>query len=142
MIFLIISYVVGAILLVWDCIIYVVDAEDVEDDKDVRNVILLAVIFMLIIFALYMLADNVQPLDCAFGCNTFASNQTIIDIGCDKMGSSTLRFFSTLIAFLFVLFFSLGLFFYSDNKEAQHAIKDAENFRTISLKMFHYLICL
>jgi hypothetical protein len=33
-------------------------------------------------FILYMLADNEQPMDCGFDCDTFAANQTINDLDC------------------------------------------------------------
>jgi hypothetical protein len=30
----------------------------------------------------YMLADNEQPMDCGFDCDTFTANQTINDLDC------------------------------------------------------------
>ena len=47
---------------------------------------------------LYMLADNQQPIDCAFGCDTFAANTTRNELECDLRGNNAMRLVFMLVA--------------------------------------------
>lgn len=51
---------------------------------------------------LYLLADNQQPLDCAFNCDTFAANQTFNEINCNAQVNSGVRLLFMLLCFCFV----------------------------------------
>ena len=66
--------------------------------------------FFLLVFCLpmYLLADNQQPLDCAFGCDTFAANMTENEINCEMYGNSGLRIGFTTLSFLIVIFTPLA----------------------------------
>ena len=53
---------------------------------------------------LYMLADNQQPIDCAFGCDTFAANTTRNELECDLRGNNAMRLVFMLVALgIFIL---------------------------------------
>ena len=43
-------------------------------------------------FTLFILGDNSQPLDCQFGCDFSASNQTLNELSCDEIGVAKLKF--------------------------------------------------
>ena len=60
-------------------------------------------------FLVYLLADNQQPLDCAFGCDTFAANMTQNEIDCNMRGSAGLRLGFMGATLLIVIFVSCGL---------------------------------
>jgi hypothetical protein len=61
-------------------------------------------------FILYMLADNEQPMDCGFDCDTFAANQTINDLDCDIQTNSGLRLGFMLVTLGIVVVVGLLLF--------------------------------
>ncbi len=107
--FLLISFIAGIILLVVYCIIYSITLSDDKNAEDYFWVPWVAFILLAICFPMYVLADNAQPLDCAFGCDTFASNQTINDIGCNQVGNSELRLGFTLVSFIIVSSLSIVL---------------------------------
>ena len=79
----------------------------VIDDDD--SVILLVVSAILLVpcMVLYLLADNAQPLDCEFGCDTFAANQTMNDISCDVLTNSGVRLGLMILTFIVVGVFAL-----------------------------------
>ena len=92
-------------------IIYSVYSFDaIKKDKNVSFIVPMACILLVIIAPMYILADNLQPLDCAFGCDTFALNQTRNEIGCNRVGNSALRFAFTIITFIIVLTLSIIFF--------------------------------
>lgn len=62
-------------------------------------------------FILFLLADNEQPIDCAFDCDTFAANQTVNAITCNKRGNDGLRLGFMLVPFIMVFIIGSGLFF-------------------------------
>lgn len=82
-----------------------------KKDKVFTKLVSLSMVVMVVCLPLYLLADNRQPLDCAFGCDTFAANVTINSITCDQAANSAVRLLFTLITFIplapiiFVLFF-------------------------------------
>lgn len=55
-----------------------------------------------VLIPVYVLADNLQPLDCYWGCDTFAANATQNDLNCNNSGNSGLRLGFT--GFSFILF--------------------------------------
>ena len=68
-------------------------------DKDKRLPSLIpSGIFLAFSLCMYLLADNEQPLDCGFGCDTFAANQTMNEISCNVEANSGLRLAFMLLA--------------------------------------------
>ena len=69
--FLFICIVVGASLLISECIPLILYIDEYPlIHKEVKKITLGIICVLLIIgFGLYLLADNSQPLDCSFGCD-------------------------------------------------------------------------
>ena len=65
---------------------------------------------VILCFPLYILADNHQPLDCAFGCDRFAANTTMNDLNCRQTVNSSVRLGFTVLTFILVTTFSLIYF--------------------------------
>ncbi len=120
--FLLISFIAGIILLVVYCIIYSLTLSDDKNAEDYFWVPWVAFILLAICFPMYVLADNAQPLDCAFGCDTFATNQTINDISCKQVGNSALRLGFTLVTFIIMPLLSLVLFFCRKNTKVAEKV--------------------
>lgn len=116
--FLIISVVVGIVLMFF----YGLFSYKSIDDKQFKFIVPVAFILVLIAFPMYILADNLQPLDCAFGCDSFASNLTQNDLGCNEVANSALRLCFTLAAFLIVFMLSIILFCCRNNTGGEKAI--------------------
>lgn len=74
-------------------------------------ILVFSVIFLALSVFMYLLADNQQPLDCAFNCDTFAANQTINEISCNTHANSSVRLSLMLIASIIV--FSLAVIWIS-----------------------------
>ena len=64
----------------------------------------------IICLPLYILADNFQPLDCAFRCDTFAANTTIHEINCNQTANNGVRLAFNAIVFIVVSVFSVVYF--------------------------------
>ena len=93
-----IIFLYGIIVKVFDCKRSKVNLENLKDNK----CIITASVITVICLFLYLLADNTQPIDCAFGCNfstltnysfecNTSSNMTEIEGSCDITGNSILR---------------------------------------------------
>ncbi len=86
-IFLGISVVVGWIMMVGYFVCAMVILQKTDEDRQCHAIIsFFILITAAIFFPAYLLADNEKPLDCVFGCDSFAFNQT--DIGNDTLNSS------------------------------------------------------
>ena len=72
-----------------------------------RCIIPLSFLLLLLSFILYILADNNQPLDCAFGCDFVAANQTLNDFGCSMVANSALRLGFTIVTITLISTFSI-----------------------------------
>lgn len=116
--FLVISVVVGTTLMT----VYGVFSYKKIDNRQYAFIAPLVCVFLLIAFPLYILADNLQPLDCAFGCDSFASNQTRNSIGCDEVGNSALRLGFSFAAFLIVSILSIILFCCRNNTTGEKVV--------------------
>ena len=116
--FLVISVVVGIILM----IVYSAISYSSNQDKEWRWIVPLACILLVVIFPMYILADNLQPLDCAFGCDTFAFNQTQNEISCNEVGNSALRLGFTVVAFITVAFLSSVFFCCRHNTKGEKVV--------------------
>ena len=72
-------------------------------DKDSELFILVPSLILLIpSVCMYLLADNQQPLDCGFNCDTFVANQTINEISCNAQVNSGVRLLFMLLCLGFV----------------------------------------
>ncbi len=79
----------------------------------------IAFITMMFCFPMYVLADNHQPLDCAFGCDFSASNTTIdFNTNCDIVGNAILRFFFVTVTFILIAILS-PIFFICQKRNAK-----------------------
>lgn len=85
----------------------------------------LATVALAISLPFYILADNEQPLDCGFDCDTFASNGTQNDLTCDVTTNSAIRLSFTIITFIVVSSVSILLFFFREDTKADEI--DAED---------------
>lgn len=93
--FVVVCIVIGSGLMIVNSIH---DATLLREAKNDSWIVHFSCIVLVICFPLFLLTDNQQPLDCAFGCDTFASNQTVHEIECNASGSSGVRLaFTTLI---------------------------------------------
>ena len=82
--------------------------------RKIKKIICITIAFaffpLLFCFPMYLLADNQQPIDCAFGCDTFAANMTQNEIDCNMIGSAGLRLGFMGVTLLIVIFVLCGLF--------------------------------
>ena len=72
-------------------------------DKDYA-LIITVVSFILLVpsLCMYLLADNQQPLDCGFNCDTLAANQTLNEISCSAQINNGVRLLFMLLCLGFV----------------------------------------
>ena len=59
----------------------------------------------------YIISDNFQPLDCAFGCDRIVANASISKINCNQRANSGTRLTLILIT-LFIVMVMSGTYFY------------------------------
>ncbi len=69
------------------------------------------ILIVTICLPFYLLADNFQPLDCAFSCDTIVANATINTIRCNQTANSGVRLGFTLTTLIIVIIIS-GAYFY------------------------------
>lgn len=119
--FFIICVIIGSALMVVYCIFSMNKLKE-DGHDDWSWIVPLAFIILVICFPMYVLADNLQPLDCAWGCDSFATNETLNVIGCNTVGNSALRLGFTLVTFIAVLVLSLLLFCCRSNTKGEKAI--------------------
>ena len=96
--FVVICFFAGLFAMVVNCIYSCVKL------KEINKTITLVFFLLLFCFPMYLLADNQQPIDCAFGCDTFAANTTLNDISCDMMGNAILRIGFMVVSLAILLF--------------------------------------
>ncbi len=88
-----------------------------EKNKSFTVLVTISFIVLIFCFPLYILADNHQPLDCAFGCDTFAANMTS-NLNCNVVANATTRFFFTVVTFILIAIIS-PIFFYCQKRNAK-----------------------
>lgn len=81
-----------------------------DGDKVFRTLATFVLIVAMICFPLYFLAENKQPLDCAFGCDSFAANSTIEGLMCNRIANSATRIGFTSFTFVSITALSLTIF--------------------------------
>lgn len=72
---------------------------------------------MLLCLPLYLLADNRQPLDCAFGCDTFALNLGLNALSCNSLANEGVRIGFTTLALIFIG--TIPIIFFILNRKAR-----------------------
>ncbi len=81
-------------------------------DKSFNQLVTIGMILIVTIcLPFYLLADNFQPLDCAFSCDTIVANATISTTTCNRTANSGVRLGFTLTTLIIVLIFS-SVYFY------------------------------
>ena len=83
-------------------------------NDEVKVVISVVAVVVIIALPLYLLADNQQPLDCVWGCDSFASNSTRMDaevegISCNEWANSGLRLGFIVTSLMFIVGALIGL---------------------------------
>ena len=91
------------------------DKSPVHHEGTIKVSVFGIAIFLSFALMLYMLADNEQPIDCAWDCDSFASNSTrmeAVDMGmlCNETGNSVMRlvFMGCTLALVIVSLIWLG----------------------------------
>lgn len=113
--FFIISILVGwGLMIVYGILSYWI----LDDKSRITWLVPVATVTLALCFPLYILADNEQPLDCGFSCDTFASNVTQNEFTCDVTSNSATRLSFTLVAFIAVGAISILLLFFHDDTKA------------------------
>ena len=75
-------------------------------DKSFNQLVTIGMILIVTIcLPFYLLADNFQPLDCAFSCDTIVANATISTTTCNRTANSGVRLGFTLTTLIIVLIF-------------------------------------
>ena len=106
-------------------------ATNKNNSKLYTGLISFTFVSMLFCFPLYLLADNRQPLDCAFGCDTFASNQTLNIVSsnqtsntpfCNNSANEALRFTFTVLALVFIG--TIPIIFFFLNHQAREEVTE------------------
>ncbi len=82
-----------------------------------KVVVGIAFIGLVFCLPLYLLADNQQPFDCAFGCDDFANNITANALSCNSTLNSSVRLSFTALSFIFIA--TLSLVFFACNRKAR-----------------------
>lgn len=111
--FLVILVVVGALFVTINCIFAIK-----KSDKKVHPLICVTYIVVLISLPLFLLANNRQPLDCAFGCHTLGRNATGSVDGCNSAGAGGLRLVILILLLIGISTISLLLFLNRNKSEA------------------------
>ncbi len=104
--FLVLCLIAGTGVMVISAVYFI---QKTSNDNYAKFYILGGLIVLVPSFLMYMLADNQQPIDCAFGCDSFASNTTDIELTCNTSGSSGLRLGLMVPTFVAVLVVGLVL---------------------------------
>lgn len=107
--FLVITVVAGLSLMTVNCF-YVLKVLKDHKQQDQNWLIYTTYGVAVVCFPLYMLTDNLQPLDCAFGCDVLGRNQTLNEPNCNVRGSSGFRLAISLVIFIVVALSSALLF--------------------------------
>ena len=97
---------------------YWVHAQRTNKRKDLLFTCLttIGLLAFILCYPLFLLADNHQPLDCAFGCDSYAANETAEDLaGCNQNLNSGVRLGFITISFIVMSSFSV-LFFVCNSR--------------------------
>ena len=106
-------------------------ATNKNNSKLYTGLISFTFVSMLFCFPLYLLADNRQPLDCAFGCDTFifnqplnivSSNQTLNVPSCNILGNEAVRVGFAAVSLIFIG--TIPIIFFFLNHEAREEVTE------------------
>lgn len=119
--FLLICVLTGSVLMTINSI-YAANLLKNSDHKHYTWIAYLALAALLICLPMFLLTDNLQPLDCAFRCDSFSKNQTLQEIECDQGSSSGVRLGLSMVVFIVVTSLSLLLFGCKHNTKGEGVI--------------------
>lgn len=90
--FFVILSIIGCAGIVINCRYtkYAINTNDKKKDRKCDISLFIVGILLFLCLPLYLLSDNQQPIDCIFGCDSFAFNTTMTN-GCDMKTNSVLR---------------------------------------------------
>lgn len=111
--FYIVSVIIGELFMLAYCIFSIRQLRR-EEIKEYAWLAPLSFVIISISFPIHILTDNEQPLDCAFGCDSFVTNKTLSDflneMSCDRVGNSALRLGASLVIFVVISVLTTTLF--------------------------------
>ncbi len=122
-VFMIIIVITGIIFMTVNCF-YVLDLLQKSNQQDLNWIIYVTYGLVVVCFPIFMLTDNLQPLDCAFGCDTLERNQTLNNLNCNVRGSSGFRLAFSIIIFIILTLSSSLLFFCRKDKTEEFINKE------------------
>lgn len=130
--FLTLCVLVGVGLMCFYCFLSMIKFyRDADGFKGKCSYLVVLLVLLIICFPIYLLADNFQPLDCDWGCDSFVTNGTLGALGCDAVGISRLRLgFSTATFLVVALIFTptiLILFRLTTEEENKEENESNEN---------------
>ena len=109
----------------------------VKIDNDNSLFILVpTLVLMALSLCMYLLADNAQPLDCGFGCDTFAANQTMNIISCNAQANRGLRFGFTFVTFIMVI--SLALIWICIVMRSDKTVEEVDGSKEVAESGHHH----
>lgn len=82
-----------------------------KSEKSMRHLIYITYIVVLFSLPLFLFANNRQPMDCAFGCDSLGRNSTFSESSCNAVAASGVRLGIFIILFTGISMISLLLFF-------------------------------
>ncbi len=118
--FLLVCIIIG----IFAEVVYFMNARVTNKDNSKLYIGLISFTFasMLLCLPLYLLADNRQPLDCAFGCDTVASNQTLNIVSCNALPNEAVRVGFTALALVFIG--TIPIIFFFLNRKAREEVTE------------------
>lgn len=105
--FITLCIIVGLSIMVINC---VYSMKKVKNDDNAVFYMVGTCVPLAFSLIMFMLADNEQPIDCAFICDSFAANQTLNDLSCNIQGTSGLRLGFMLVTFTIIVVVGFVLF--------------------------------
>ncbi len=128
-----VSFIIACMIIgIFAEIIYWLYALHSNKDKEIMftGLVTAGLFVMMISFPMYILADNHQPLDCAFGCDSFAANRTINSMNCNKVANASTRLGFTTITFTLIAVIS-PIYFICQKRNSNKIVKATEDIEMI-----------
>ena len=110
--FLVILILLGVLFVTINCLFAIK-----KSPKSLHRLICITYGVVLVCFPLFLLVNNRQPLDCAFGCHTQGRNATSSVDGCNSAGASGFRL--GIFIFLFVGISCITLLLFLNRKKTE-----------------------
>lgn len=102
--FFAISILVGVLAMTVFCIITTLQFKQNPNSKDWHWIVPFTYLILVVCFPLFVLSDNPQPLDCAWGCDSFIRNVTLNnERNCNIASNAAMRLGFSVVAFLSIV---------------------------------------